>query len=663
MSSKGSEDQEATQAAPVNAQRAEAPGRAVGLDLLFILYSGALGSFASLPASAAEIVFAGMGYIDRSTPDPVGAFQIYAAHGAAIGLGLGVVWALATRVVSRPLVARRDALVSGLLLPGLVLLVVEVGFYVNRLLLPDFRDGRSIAANLAIVLFAACIALASLRGIARMRSDRSAVPVLPLALGLLLVAAGAAPFLLRFVPRVADANRPEVVASSVRELSGGSPFGDAPPVIVILVDTLRADHLSAYGYQRQTSPAIDRFARDAVLYANGYSVTSWTIPAVASVFSGLFPTSHTLTSASSILPDEVNTLAEVMQQLGYRTGGFIANTLIDREHGLQQGLERVYPRPAPRWFYTHPNALQLAYHHVFMRDAQARWGPRIVREAEGWLHTTPQPRVFAYVHLLEPHEPYLPPGEFSRRYDPGWVGRPVTTFPGRAEDGRRPPMSPHERRNMMAQYDGEIAYLDTLVGKFLDFLRTEGIYERALIALVADHGEEFYEHGKWGHDDNAHQEIARVPFMIKWPEQRFAGQRVETPVQLIDLKPTILHAVGYAATDRQQGRSLLAALEAGDGNEEEAVAFIETPSWVSVRTREWGYVVRRDSQDAGGRLYAASDAVDEHDVAAEHPRIVAELERRRHAWEQELEDGRLQERSRPLDAKRIEQLRELGYVE
>ncbi|TMB17313.1 MAG: sulfatase, partial [Deltaproteobacteria bacterium] len=332
-----------------------------------------------------------------------------------------------------------------------------------------------IAGGLAVVVWRA-LGGAETRGRVFTRPGRTGVGVLLLA----VVWGGAS----RLVP-VAQYPPPPARPAA--------PAG-APNVVLIVVDTLRADHLSCYGYTGIRTPHIDRLAGDGLRYANTFSQASWTRPSIATILSGLYPSSHGAIHKADILPDRVDTLAENLQRFGYRTVGFADNANISPAFNFQQGFDE-YRYLAPTFFFlANEPAAQLALYsglrlirerflshrvdvHHYYQPAEV-----VTAEVTAWLaHGAERQPFFLFIHYMDAHDPYMVHPFNGEGY--ARVANP------------NPPPAVAERYRQL--YDGGIAYLDEHVGALFDTLRARNLYDRSLVALTADHGEEFQEHGGW----------------------------------------------------------------------------------------------------------------------------------------------------------------------
>ncbi len=296
----------------------------------------------------------------------------------------------------------------------------------------------------------------------------------------------------------------------------------APLLIVYLVDTLRADHTTPYGYERDTTPHLARFAKDAVLFETAIAQASWTKPSVASLFTALLPGRHRAVQLRDALDLGHVTVAEMLSTKGYATGAAIANSVIYSKGGnFEQGFDYF-----------------AGLHGEGDRPSKLVEAAKVVDAALGWIDSRRGLPAFLYVHTMDPHVPYAPPPPFDRKFPP----HPVEGHPG--VDPRTDAKEPADRERLIAQYDGDIAYGDQEFGRFVAALKERGLYQRATIIFLSDHGEEFLDHGKWLHGRSVFDELIRVPLLVKFPDQRDGGQRVAEMVQVVDVVPTLLAGEG-----------------------------------------------------------------------------------------------------------------------
>lgn len=328
----------------------------------------------------------------------------------------------------------------------------------------------------------------------------------------------------------------------------------APPapvrdVVVVVVDTLRADHLGTYGYARPTSPEIDRWARRGVVFEQALSPAPWTLPAMASLLTGRWPSTHGAGSRAPEaewaqtrrLDDRLPTLAGELGRTGFKTGAVVNNVFMAPGLGLRRGFDDYDYRPAG--------------------VGRGRIAAEVVDTSLRWLDAQPpSARVFLLVHLFDPHLPYEAPPPHSGRFTAAAGGPPLR--PARPQDVRRrlAQLSDGERAYLAAAYDEEIAGTDAQVGRFLAGLESRRRLERALVLLTADHGEELFDHGSFEHGHATYQEVLHVPLLAWAPG--LGPRREPRPVSLVDVLPTVLAAAGLPAPGAD-GRSLWPLLTGG----------------------------------------------------------------------------------------------------
>lgn len=361
---------------------------------------------------------------------------------------------------------------------------------------------------------------------------------------------------------------PRAVAWALPVVTSGAA---APLVVVYLVDTLRADHTSLLGYPRPTTPELERFAAGAAVFENAVAPTSWTKPSVASVFTSLLPGRHGAVHLRDPFAPKEATLAERLRQRGFTTGAFVANSVIYEDgSGFERGFD--------------------AFRGI--RDAEGRASTRarasdVVSAALEFLDASRGLPTFLYLHTMDPHIPYAPPPPFDTMFPPA----PTPESPGR--DPREQADPGAHTASYVARYDGEIAYGDRELGRFLAGLRERGLLEGALVVFLSDHGEEFAERGNWGHGTSLYDELLRIPLVVKFPNARHAGRRVAHPVQALDVLPTILEGLDLPADPALQGTPLQRALGA-PGPERPAIVEISHRGVVAhgARTARDKYVRR-----------------------------------------------------------------------
>jgi arylsulfatase A-like enzyme len=344
------------------------------------------------------------------------------------------------------------------------------------------------------------------------------------------------------------------VALARPELVGRGDGPDTPNVLVYVVDCLRADHVGAYGYPRPTTPALDRLARDAALFENVQACASWTKPAVGCLFTSLYPVFHGARTVDDALDPEVATLAEAFRAGGYATAAWVANPFVSASaFGLTRGFDRVVQ------VLEKPEAVNI---NDLPADAAV-----ITRRVVPWLAANAGRRFFAYLHSLDLHAQYRRRPPFDRRF----LSRE------RTGEARQPDL-----------YDNELAANDHEIGLLLDALKRLRLYDRTVVAVTADHGEEFGEHGFTRHGHTLYQGLLHVPLIVKFPRSQYRGRRSSAVVSTLDLAPTLLESAGLPRPRGYQGVSLLPLLDGAAAPER--VVFAEQLS-----PRESLYAGRRGS--------------------------------------------------------------------
>jgi arylsulfatase A-like enzyme/Tfp pilus assembly protein PilF len=317
-------------------------------------------------------------------------------------------------------------------------------------------------------------------------------------------------------------------------LRRGGGIGVAPNVLVITLDTTRADRIGAYGCRTAQTPSIDRLAREGALFGNCHACVPLTLPSHCSLFTGLYPIAHNVRNNGKYFlnPDEW-TLAEALRANGYRTHAVIAAFVLLSKFGLNQGFD----------FYDDTlNPYELA--HNFKSEIRA---DQVYSKFSHWFSRNHDKKFFAWVHFYDPHDPYAPPAEFAKRFQNDPLGR----------------------------YDGEIAYMDVYVGRIISDLQASGVLDDTLLVVVGDHGEAFGEHQEHGHPIFCYRENLQVPLILRYPRRIAGGKTVAAPVDLTDIMPTVLETLGLEVPATIQGRSLLPLLK-GSSGDAERVFYIES---------------------------------------------------------------------------------------
>jgi arylsulfatase A-like enzyme/tetratricopeptide (TPR) repeat protein len=437
-----------------------------------------------------------------------------------------------------------------------------------------------------------------------------------------------------------------------------------PNILVVMIDTLRADHVGAYGYSRPTTPELDELAAGGVRFANAFSVSSWTGPAVASLFTGVMPSRHGIVDSQSRLDAHVHTLAEELGGLGYDTAGFSANFVhVSDRTRLNRGFRRfeVLRRETTSDEYT----FAVGEHHFRGYDAR-----ELTETVQHWMNAGPPQPFFLYVHYLDPHSGYQPPEAMRLLFETapytGTQGATAADIGQLERSGKV--LAQADLEHLIALYDGEIRFTDEQIAELLRGFERSGFRDNSVIVIVADHGEEFQDHGHFFHGFTLYDEVIRVPMILvtrgTWS---FAPRVVRQLVQLTDLFPTLIEMAGGVAPADIDGRSILPLLRGDDEPVREAVvAELAADPVLDVLMHPKRHrlaVVDRSRKaivgvDGGTQLYRTdSDPGERRDVAAAEGSEVGRLLRFA-----AIRPAVATEATPPVSEMRREQLRALGYV-
>jgi len=436
---------------------------------------------------------------------------------------------------------------------------------------------------------------------------------------------------------------------------------DRPNIVLITIDTLRADHLGCYGYEPAKTPNIDAFAASATRFELVTTTSNNTLPSHAAILTGRYPHQLGIPRNGYKYLGDAPTLATILSRQGYDTAAFVSASALAAELGLDEDFD-VYDGD----FDTEEV------------DQEQRRAPETTRLALRWLQGRGADPFFLWVHYFDPHYPYTPPPPFDNLFYPEYEGAAdgsIAFISGISGVKGFPKLetTPEDHRKLIALYDGEIAFLDEHLGELFAILDGEDRRADTLVVLVADHGESLVEHDYYfDHGELAYQPSMRVPLLIRLPGQE-SGLVVTDAVQTIDVVPTVLGRPGLAAPDSLDGRDLTTLCEGG-ADEEKPPSFGERSrpwvaeklypgQWLNTGKAHFGlaypwklietpYLQRTE-------LYnLAKDPGELDDVAAAHPKQTKRLVRKLLHWRR---DAGVE--SYEIDPKNVESLRALGYIE
>src|SRR6266576_1217533 len=300
-------------------------------------------------------------------------------------------------------------------------------------------------------------------------------------------------------------------------LNSALAFAVTPNIILITLDTTRADRMGFLGSSRGLTPNLDALAKQCVVFTRAYAQEPLTTPSHAALLTGTYPQFNHVADLGVPLAKDLPYLPDVLRRRGYHTAAFVGAYILDPKSHTAPGFDRG--------FDTYDAGFHKRRAGEYRYSSVERRAEDVVKHALAWLNKHPQGPFFLWLHFYDPHDPYDPPEPFNSRF-------------------------------ASAPYDGEIAYTDSVLGKFFATLHTRGLYQGTLIAVAADHGEAFGEHGELRHGIFVYDETIHVPLLFKLPGGRSAGKRIETRVALADVAPTILRLTGLPVPAAMQGQSL-----------------------------------------------------------------------------------------------------------
>jgi arylsulfatase A-like enzyme/Flp pilus assembly protein TadD len=401
---------------------------------------------------------------------------------------------------------------------------------------------------------------------------------------------------------------------------------DRTSIILITLDTVRADRMGFLGSKNGLTPNLDALALQGVVFEHAYSQAPITPVSHATILTGTFPQYHGIRNFGDRLPPSVPFLPEILHAQGYHTGAFVGSIILDPKNGFASGFERGF------------DVYNAGFHRQKTGErreaSMQRRGEVTLGHVLEWLGQQHGSPFFLWFHLWDAHDPYNPPEPFRSR------------FPG-------------------APYNGGIAYVDATVGKLLDYLRSQGLYDNALIAVAADHGESLGDHGELTHSIFLYDATIHVPLLLKLPGNRFAGQRVNATASLVDLAPTLLEALGQTPPPAMQGQSLLPLI--GNPHPENRASFATGDH--SERSFGWSALA---SLRIGHQLYVRAPSPELYDLASDpgakinlyaRDRLTAvRLAIQLDNFVKRISTGAPQAQQDGLDEKSREKLSALGYV-
>lgn len=398
-------------------------------------------------------------------------------------------------------------------------------------------------------------------------------------------------------------------------------------IILALIDDLRPDHLGCYGYSQDTSPNIDRITRESVIFTNAISQASWSWPSVASLFTSLYPSQHKVTKAFGYpLNKSLTTLAEIMKREGYFTGAISNNAGISKLYQFDQGFDSFNEKCTNAWR---------------LKSAEC-----MTSQILTWLEKNYNSPFLLYLHYMDPHAPYNPPSPFKEMLNKSGEG---------------------DVDRITSHYDEEIRYVDYHLGILLSKLEELGIDDNTLLIIMADHGEEFYEHGRLGHIHTVYEELIKVPLIFRFPGLLSGGKIIKGIVRSIDISPTIMDIAGIAKFKDMEGVSLLPLL-IGRDQELKLTALSETGKLggkgkISLRSNRWKLVSdysisKIELYDLQNDPYETNNlSAEEFELAGDLLKLMNNIQKSFAVFEYSSEE------KVKIDQETRERLRSLGYIQ
>lgn len=429
-----------------------------------------------------------------------------------------------------------------------------------------------------------------------------------------------------------------------------------PNVILIVIDTLRADAVGSYGNPHKPTPHLDAIAAEGVRFDQAISSSGWTLPAIGSMLTGAWPTIHGGIGQNTVLTpmrEEVPSAAEVLKEHGFNTFGFANAAFVSPMLGFDRGFDVFDHRHAYNW--------------------EIRRADETINDALGHIREHRGEANFVFIHLFDPHLDYDPPPGHVGKYTTGRTEPPPPLTMRKCRDletkGEGPP-APEDIAYVRGVYDGEINFTDVHVGRLVDELRTMGIYDDTTLIITADHGEEFWEHGGFEHGHTLYDELIRVPLIIKLPADAAPAKPVVTAqVRLIDVMPTVFERLDIEKPPSFVGDSL-APLMMGE-TAKDRIAFSESTLYggylVARRGKQYKYIVDiAPGSERAPELYDwRADPGETNNLLATLPDVAAEMRAELSTFFNEMAvraQGMSQPAIKDMSPQTIESLKSLGYI-
>jgi arylsulfatase A-like enzyme len=408
-------------------------------------------------------------------------------------------------------------------------------------------------------------------------------------------------------------------------------------VVVVVIDTLRWDRTTVHGHTRDTTPHLATLAADATLYERAYAQAPWTTPSIGSLLSSRYPSDLGIQHYRRALPDDAVMLAEPLQQAGFRTGAVVSHSYCATEWGFQQGFD--------------------SFDQAAIGDPDDESSAQVTDTALAFLREVGDQPFFLFVHYFDPHFAYLDHDGFGFAAAPDYQGPIRSGLRIRKLRKLVPGLQADDWDELLRLYDLEIAHTDQQIGRLVAGMKELGLYDDSLLVVTADHGEEFGDHGRWGHTVRLHDEVVRVPLMVRYPGDTPA--RVQRPVALVDVMPTLLAALDLPGPDGMVGADLRAPAA------QPRPVFTETSKGARMDAVVMGrHKLIRDHEADTWALYdLEADPREQTELAAAHPEVLGELQGLLDGWRGRATDGTVSGDRVEISAEDAARLEALGYLE
>jgi arylsulfatase A-like enzyme len=453
---------------------------------------------------------------------------------------------------------------------------------------------------------------------------------------------------------------------SLSEKRAAGPTG--PNIFLITIESLRTDHVGCYGYERDTTPALDALANEGILYENCYSVTSWTLAAHASLFTGLYPTAANVIFPKDRLDPAYTTIAEALSDAGYETTAIVSGPYLRKAFKLDQGFAE----------YDDSIAAPPDRKRVGIADIT---NPQMEEALLAYFDRPREPGrpFFLFAYFWDPHYDYIPPPPYDSMFRPADAKEINLTHYDSPQNPVKKGISPQQLAYVLSQYDGEIRCTDDVLGRVFQLMKNRGLWDNTVVIVTSDHGEEFFEHGKKGHKNNVYVESVLVPLVIKTPGQT-APRRDARLASMVDLLPTMLDFAGversfpllhgYSLREPDVGPPVFCELTTSwyMRNKRTGEKWLESDLWLSLRDgkdRVIGMENERKKQQQWQLFDVRADPRELAPLQDEHADDLRTMQTRVRKWYRYMEKtaATIGERGEAeLTPEEIEHLRAIGYL-